>query len=344
MHIIRPITQRDADTFIDIAFHAGIGMTSMPKNREILLQRVAASEAAFRKEVHRPGNENYLFVLEDLKTKTLGGTCGIIAKTGLGTPLFFYRLETLPNETTFISQPKPIPIMRVVHFYDYPTEICSLYLLPDFRHGGLGKLLSLSRFMFIAAYPERFDKMVFAEMRGFVDSNNTSPFWEGIGRHFLDLEYEQIMHLRDEETIDIDSALPRHPIYLHLLPQEVQRSIGKIHVNTQAALSMLVQEGFCLTEEIDVFDGGPKIEAETREIRTIKESTVSQIAEIAKDLDAPKYLISNDRLDFRACLAPLLVKKQQKLVISSESAEALQVQIGDNIRYVSKGYTMEHKS
>lgn len=335
MYIIRPIAQKDAETFVDIAFQAGIGMTSMPKNRDILLQRVAESEAAFAKQVKEPDNESYLFVLEDVKTGKLGGTCGIVAKTGINAPLFFYHLESLANKTSIIPNPSPIPIMRVVHYYDFPTEICSLYLLSDFRHSGLGKLLSLSRFLFIAAFTERFDKMVFAEMRGFVNSDNTSPFWEGIGRHFLDMEYESIMHLRDEENLDIESFMPRYPIYIHLLSQEVRESIGRIHNNTQPALSMLAQEGFRLSGEIDVFDGGPKIEAETKEIRTIKHSNVAKVDEITnQEIEGPRYILSNDNLNFRACYSSLKRNGTKGVTLPAETAKALQLKKGSMVRFI----------
>lgn len=336
MHIIRPITENDTERFIEIAFHAGIGMTSIPKNRQMLKQRVMNAIDAFSKSVSAPGNENYLFVLEDLNTNIIGGICGIDAKTGIDQPLSFYRIEETERLNKVTNKTLKISSMRVVHYSKAPSEICSLYLLQDFRHGGLGRLLSFSRFLFIAAHRQRFDKMVFAEMRGYVDEKNTSPFWEGIGRHFLNMQYEEIMHLRDEIPLDITEALPEHPIYIHLLPKEVQDAIGKVHVNTLPALSMLVQEGFNLSEEIDVFDGGPKIEVETSEIRTIKSSRMDQIAEITNQtLEGPRYIVSNERLeDFRACFATIIQKDVTGVIITSETAEALQLGVGDAIRYV----------
>lgn len=343
MHIIRPITKKDTERFVEIAFHAGIGMTSMPKNRPVLMKRVDDAVEAFSKNVNQPGMENYLFVMEDLATGNIGGTCGITAKNGPN-PLFFYRLETIQTTNNIAPAPQSLRIMRPVHYYDYPSEIGSLYLLPDFRHSGLGRLLSLSRFLFMAAYPYRFDKMVFAEMRGYIDKNNTSPFWEGIGRHFLDMDFEAIMHMRDEEFLNVASALPIYPIYIDLLSKEAQESLGKIHFNTQAALNMLIQEGFQLSEEIDVFDGGPKIEAEISEIRTVRESAVDRVAEITTlDIHSPRHIVSNNTLNFRACYSPLGEGKDG-LIIPAAVAEALQLQVGDDVRYVlSTGENPESK-
>lgn len=336
MYVIRPITQNDAEAFIEIGYAASIGMTSMPRNRALLQERVSQSERAFAKQILQPEDEKYLFVLENTDTGTIGGTCAIIAKEKREEPLFYYRLEETTQQSAYPSAtPQKVPIMRVVHYYDSPSEICSLYLIPECRGGGNGRLLSLSRFLFIAAFPNRFDNMICANMRGYIDENNVSPFWEGIGRHFLDMEFETLMNLRDEDAINIASALPSFPIYIGLLPKDIQESIGKTHAETHPALNMLMQEGFQLTEELDVFDGGPLIEAETKEIRSVKESIVDHVAEISdRPIEGSRYILSNNRLNFRACFAVIQHKGHQGISITAETAEALQVRVGDPIRYI----------
>lgn len=336
MIVIRPITLNDTDAFIELAFEAGIGMTSMPKNPEILAKHVKAADDAFHTDVRTPGNEIYLFVLEDLETGIIGGTCGILARTGQRTPLYFYKIEKEEHLTKGAPQTQ-LSLLRPVHYYNAPTEICSLYLSPEFRREGSGRLLSLSRFLFMAAFPHRFDPIVFAEMRGFIDKNNFSPYWEGIGKHFCHIDFATLMHLRDTESIDIASILPNHPIYIPLLPKSVQESIGKIHIDTQPALNMLIQEGFYLTEEIDVCDGGPKIEAEIKELRTVKHSCLDIVAEIEEQPSSSdqRYMLCNNRLDFRACFATLQSKGREGQSITQQVAEALQLDRGSTLRYVN---------
>lgn len=335
MIIIRPITKQDTEAFIKIAFTAGIGMTSMPKNRDILEKRVAESEQAFIQDISSPDDETYLFVLEDLNTGIIGGTCGIAAKTGKKSPLSFYRIKRQEQHKGLGSAVKIAPALHVVHHKNYWSELCSLYLTKEFRHSGLGRLLSLSRFLFISAFPERFDRMIFAEMRGHIE-NDLSPFWEGIGQHFVDTKFETLMHLRDEGVIDLSQALPLHPIYIELLPQKVQESIGKIHEETKAALEMLMQEGFKLSDELDICDGGPKIEIETKKIRSIEASCLGKITHVTNEaLTTASYILSNDRLNFRACLSSIIIHEDGGITIPEEAAKALKVSIGDSIRYVS---------
>jgi len=338
MIVIRPIEQKDAEAFIKIAFTADLGMTSIPKNSERLLQRIVDSERSFAASVQKPGNESYLFVLEDLKTGAIGGTSGITAKTALNNPLYFYRLEIQPKKSvdqTIDKSLRDVSIMRVIHYLDAPSEIGSLYLLPEFRREGFGRLLSIVRFLFVAAFPEKFDKMLFAEMRGYVDANIVSPFWEGIGKHFLNMDYKTIQHLVEEELIDISKVIPIYPIYVSLLPKKVQKSIGKIHKDTIPALNMLIQEGFYLSDEVDIFDGGPKVEAEVQKLRSVTDSSRDIVSRIASQpLEGPRYILSNDRIKFRACYSQLQFN-HKGVCIPKEVAQALEVQLGDQIRYIS---------
>lgn len=335
MIIIRPIKGKDTEAFIEIAFTAGIGMTSMPKNRESLKNKIIESEKAFTES---PPSDavTYLFVLEDLDTGKIEGTCGIIAKTGIQTPILFYRMENSTIHKGIGTSIKRMPTLRVVQHHNYWSEICSLYLSPNYRHSGIGRLLSLSRFLFIAAFPKRFSSKIFAEMRGFSDENNRSHFWHGIGSHFIDTSFETLMALRDEDKFDLSLALPMHPIYVELLPQSVQESIGKVHNETKPALQMLMQEGFTLSNEFDVCDGGPKIEVMTRKIRCIQACNKDKVVDFTHDLlDTPKYILANNNLNFKACYSPVHKILKRGVVIPIKVAKTLELNIGDTIRYVS---------
>lgn len=339
MIIIRPISKRDAEAFIQLAFEADIGMTSMPKNRKALKKRIDESEKSFVKGISEPKKETYLFVLEDLKTGLIGGTCGIVAKTGVRNSLKFYQIEKKEQHKRADCSRKSIPALHVIHHHPHWSEIGSLYLTPKFRHSGLGRLLSLSRFLFIAAFPERFDSKIFAEMRGYIDKNHSSPFWEGIGQHFIDSSFETVMNLKNEGAFDLSNAIPKNPIYIELLPPFVQEVIGKTHEETKPALQMLIDEGFKISDELDIIDGGPKIEVNTKEIRTIATSKLAKISEISSDLlETPLCIVSNDQLEFRACYSAIKINGDNSITIPRDTAQALNVKEGGTIRYV-----MPHK-
>jgi len=336
MFIVRPIEKKDAEEFINIAFTAGIGMTSMPKNLKALKKKIQDSLKSFKNSESHFNRDagTYLFVLEDLNTGEIGGTCGIIANTGHSSPLMFYRINHKEKHNAVGTKIKLTPFLEMITRKNHCSEICSLYLLKEFRHSGLGRLLSFSRFLFIAAFPERFKSKIFAEMRGYINDHGVSYFWDGIGQHFVDVSFKTVMDLRDKEILDLTQIPPLHPIYIELLPQIVQESLGKIHEKTKPAYEMLAEEGFKISEEFDIFDGGPKIEISTKKIRSIKTSIIAKIFEITNEaLDTPAYIISNNRIDFRACLS-CLEKNKNGIILPANIASALHVKIGDHIRYV----------
>src|SRR4051794_5955356 len=94
MIIIRPIKRKDQNIFAEFSFESLLGMTNLPRNREKLLEKIIHSETSFLENIQEPGREEYYFVLEDLSTGRIGGTCGILAQS---TQSFShcYRIETI---------------------------------------------------------------------------------------------------------------------------------------------------------------------------------------------------------------------------------------------------------
>jgi arginine N-succinyltransferase len=335
MIIVRPITRKDQDVFAEFSFESLLGMTNLPRNRQKLLDKIIHSETSFLQQIEQPGSEEYYFVLEDLTTGRIGGTCGILAQS---TQSFThcYRIETISTYAKHLSVPKEIKILKIVPNASNSSEICALYLQPTFRHSGQGRLLSLSRLLFIAAHRQRFKRKMIAEMRGYIDQRQISPFWEAIGRHFCDLSFVELMAQLDEVHTFLSEILPQFPIYIDLLPKEAQEVIGKTHDNTKPAYQMLLQENFSFNQEIDVFEGGPILSATTSDIRTIKKSEVVQIDVTADSLIGEnEYIIANERLDFRVCFGKIKIISKTQALINEEVANALIVNRGDRIRYIT---------
>lgn len=336
MIIIRPIQRKDHNIFSEFSFESLLGMTNLPRNRDKLIEKIMHSEACFLKNVEEPADEEYYFVLEDLTTGRIGGTCGILAESTQSFQ-YCYRIETLLTQAHHVSTPKEIKILKVIPNSLHASEVCALYLQPTFRHSGQGRLLSLSRFLFIAAHRQRFRKKIAAEMRGYIDQRQVSPFWEGIGRHFCDLSFVELMAQIEMNHHFIPEVLPRYPLYISLLPKETQDAIGKIHDNTKPAYQMLLQENFAFHQEVDIFEGGPILSAKTSEIRTIKNSALINI-EISTDSfvgDETEYILANERLEFRACFGKMRMVSETEALINEEVANGLLVKGGDQIRYVT---------
>lgn len=295
MKVVRPIKPDDIDGYTHLAEVMSIGFTSLPKERAALEKKIAGSHLAFDPKNHFPHPHQYVFVLEDTETETIIGTSSIRAISFYQSPEYFFRLQ----------QGEDGPELQLVRQEWGPTEICGLYLLPEFRKAHYGTLLSYSRFLFMATFPERFQKNTIALLRGIIDEKGESPFWNGLGRKYLDVPFKEVFERSLREGRGFHRTLfPDTPIPLGLLPVEARECIGMPHKNTKNAQELLLKEGFLFTGEIDVLEGGPKIAAETKNIQAIRDCTFRRLAPFTP-VTGKEHLISNCSLDFRVIYAPL---------------------------------------
>ncbi|MEZ4463310.1 MAG: arginine N-succinyltransferase [bacterium] len=305
---IRPVASADLAALLALAEAASVGLTTLPRDQELLRQRIEASLHGLRRGVRRPAGETYLFVLEDLLTGAVVGCAGIQARVGGYEPFYTYEIRTTRKISKELGFSKDIRSLHLAADHKGPTEIGTLFLHGTGRGQGAGRLLSLARFAFMAGFPERFDAEVIAEMRGVVDDRGRSPFWEAIGRHFFELDFAHADALSAADKQFIADLMPAHPIYIPMLPASAQAVIGEVHPETRPALRLLRQEGFTDGGRVDIFDAGPLVRAERVAIRTIAASRVGPLARVTPAAEAGgDHLLSNDRLEFRACLGPVEV-------------------------------------
>jgi arginine N-succinyltransferase len=230
-----------------------------------------------------------------------------------------------------------VPTLYLTNDHTGSTVLCSLFLRPGFRgREGAGRLLSKCRFLFMAAHRTRFAERAIAEMRGVSDDRGRSPFWEGLGRHFFGVDYgeaERIVGLGNKSFIA--ELMPAHPIYAVLLPEEARAVMAQVHEHTRPALRLLESEGFRHQGYIDIFDGGPTVEAPVAEVRSIRDSRVLEARIGAPSPRAPVQLLANEGLhDFRCVLAPADPARDH-VVLDQSTAAALNIAKGDPVRIAS---------
>src|SRR5207302_10800110 len=105
--------------------------------------------------------------------------------------------------------------------------------------------------------------------------------------------------------------------------------MGQPHPSGRAALRMLEHEGFVFDRYIDIFDGGPTVLAATDQIRTIRESRVETVADIADNAGSKMIAAAGRLTDFRACCASVERMARKGIRIDEEPAELLEVNVGD---------------
>ncbi len=331
MQVVRPVRLEDTDHLFALIGQAEYGLTTLQISRDSLEERIRNSVLSFASPKSKPAGQPYVFVLEDLTDGSIIGTSAIYSKVGGYEPFYSYEIKKSVHESVQLGIRKEIDVLHLKKEHNGPTEIGSLFLNPKYWGAGHGRLLSMARFLFMAEFPDRFDKFTIAEMRGVVNADGRSPVWDAIGSHFFQVEFPKAETLTNESKSIIADLMPEHPIYIPLLPLAAQQAIGKVHQHTEPALAMLHKEGFRDSGMVDIFDGGATVICQTKQIRSVKESLAGTIREIVNQLDAPETLVANSEMNFRGCLGHILWRGTDA-VVDQITALRLKVKTGDRIR------------
>ncbi|MCO4785909.1 arginine N-succinyltransferase [Marinomonas atlantica] len=339
MMVIRTIKPDDLEELYRLAALTGVGFTSLVADEDVLKRKIDLSVHSFAKEtIEAPTEESYLFVLEDTDTGTIVGTSGLLAAVGLDEPFYSYHLGTITHSSRELGIHNMHPTLILNNDYTGFSEVCTLFLQDDYRHSRNGQLLSKCRFMFLAQFPERFTEKIFAEMRGVCDENGRSPLWESLGRQFFSIDFERADELTAQGNKQfIAELMPNNPVYVNLLPPDAREVLGQVHTNTAPARRLLEQEGFRFENYVDIFDGGPTLEARVEDLRAVRDSrlVLATIGQPKNSGEGLHYLVSNAKLDnFRCILIQRATPPGSGLVLSQEEADALLISHKEPIRLV----------
>ncbi|WOG26756.1 arginine N-succinyltransferase [Endozoicomonas sp. 8E] len=335
MMIIRPITEQDHDALWQIAQITGVGFSSLQPDPEMVQKKLEWTVNSFRAE--KPLEEAYyLFVMEDTETGKVVGVCGIESAVGLKDPWYNYKVNTQVHASRELDVYTRIKTLTLCSDHTGHSELCTLFLTPEYRKSSNGHLLSKCRFLFMAAHEPRFDESVIAELRGFSDEEGESPFWEALGRQFFAVDFVEADRQVARGKSFIAELMPRNPIYSNLLPAKAQSVIGQTHEDTVPARKLLEGEGFRYTGYIDIFDGGPVLETQVKDIRAIRDSRRYRVkVHDHLDTDETVWLMANSHFrEFRCMAGQLSFEGLEFVNISQKQAQALNVQDGDELRVV----------
>lgn len=334
MLVVRPIRPEDYKMFIGLAKKAGAGFTSLAVSHDILKERLNKSLSTFSDTTDISPDHLYLLVLEDIEAKQIVGLSAVKAQVGLRDPFFNFRILNVAQNSAVTNRRFDMEVLILVNEYAGASEVGTLFVSPDMRGTGAGRLISQARYMLIANNPERFGAMVISELRGHVNDEGVSPFWEAIGRKFFHMDFTEADHISAEKDNQfILDLMPKHPIYAELLPDSAQEVMGKTHPAGAGAKRYLEAEGFRYNGVIDIFDAGPSMSVPRDDIRTLRDSRVVSLN--AKDTLSPQALtalVSNNKIDGFRCVMEAFEFEGDRAFVSPSVLDALNLKTGDDAR------------
>lgn len=343
MFFVRPIARDDLPAVLALSERTGSGLTTLPANRDRLLERIERSLASFGHAAER-ANACYMFVLVESAPSDEERVVGISAiegAVGLTEPWYNYHVGTLVHASRALDVYTVTPTLFLSNDHTGHTELCSLFLDQRYRIGKNGALLAKCRLLFIAEFADLFAGKVIAELRGRLDAGGSSPFWEGLGRHFFAMEYSRADYLTGTgQKSFIAELMPKHPVYVNLLPQAARDAIGMVHAETEPARAMLEQEGFRYEGYVDIFDAGPTLECTRDNIDAVRRASVLTCTLGEEDpvpdslTDDILWLVSNRKFGQFRALVTAAPARVDRFPLLPYAAEALCVGEGDSVRAV----------
>ena len=342
MFFVRPIARDDLTAVLALSERTGRGLTTLPANRERLLERIERSLASFEGATVK-ANACYMFVLAEAGAdgERVVGISAIEAAVGLKEPWYNYHVGTLVHASRALDVYTVAPTLFLCNDHTGHTELCSLFLDERYRTGKNGPLLAKSRLLFVAEFAELFAETIIAELRGRLEPDGTSPFWEGLGRHFFAMEFTRADYLTGTgQKSFIAELMPRHPVYVNLLPAAAREAIATVHADTAPARAMLEQEGFRYEGYVDIFDAGPTVECARDNVDAIRRASVMTCTLGEEDpvpdslTDDILWLVCNRQFATWRALVAAAPPRVDRFPLLPYAAEALGVAEGDSVRAV----------
>jgi len=342
--LLRPIQEADLPVLQQLGNIPGF--INLSQDVDVLKEKIQASIKSFKDENRSKSESKYWFVAEDIKTKKLMALSMIAGQHGTqSSPHFFFQIGTEEKHSKTINTGFLHGTVELGYDTDGPSEIGGLVVDPEYRNTSqkIGKQISFVRFLFMAMYRQKFKSKIIAELLPPINKKGLSPLWEAIGRRFTNMDYWEADELCQKNKEFILSLFPEGKIYTTFFSAEARNAIGKVSKDTEPVLHMLTKIGFKYVNQVDPFDGGPHLWANSDELLPIKNTRVLEWSDSNNHSSQLKesglIAVKNQTRDQFASMCVEIVIDNKKATLFDESQRAevekfLKIKKGDEIYFM----------
>ncbi|PKH02833.1 arginine N-succinyltransferase [Psychromonas sp. MB-3u-54] len=324
MIVLRPAQLSDISKLERLAYASGPMVSTLPAKRSHLLAKVERSIHSFEQEVLTPGEESYLFVLEEMLTGQLVGTGVVNALAGNREPFYSFRNDIKIHSSRELKIHSRIHALTLNHDLSDHSQLCSFYISPALADTRYPSLVTLGRLLFMSVFPMRFANEWMAVLPGISDKDGRAPFWEHVGRKFFGIDYNQVEYYNTtRDKTFVAEMMPYHPLYVTLINEEAQAVMGLVHNEAQLQCDLLSEQGFEPDKYVEIFDAGPILSAPRNAISLCQQIKSVTLTINTTDAATQTYLLGMaDNNDFKACIVQGVLQGE-RLMLSQENIEQL---------------------
>ncbi len=338
--IVRPVHFDDLGQLVDLAKQ--FNLLNLPGDKKVISEKIDRSVQSFSGDLPKEQAE-YLFVLEDVEEKLVVGSSLVLAKHGNNeVPHSYFKIFKRDHFSQDLGVGFIHQVLRFGLDYDGPTEIGGLLVDKTYRRRPekLGKQISLSRFLYMGLYPERFEERVLCELTPPLTEEGRSEFWESLGRRFTGLPYQEADLLSQSHREFIESLFPQDDIYLCLLDSKARLVLGRVGEATKPAQHLLESIGFSYLDEVDPFDGGPHYGANVSQILPITQGRRLKLIDCKDPIYREQGLVATTHDEFKVTLTSADIRGND-IALPVKTRQLLGLELGEDV-YMSP-FNYNHK-
>jgi arginine N-succinyltransferase len=312
--VLRATVPADAAPLAELIAEAGPGLATLPHGTEAIAAMIDASVRGDRPT----------FVLERTDTHQPVGLSSLIP--ALPPAAHTVTCEVRHDGDRTRLRPHP--------HYQGATEFCTLFLTPEMRGGGNGRLLSLGRFFELLNRPDHFAETLIVELRGVLDEDGVSPLWQSVCETVFGMDHVTAhRRLRDDPTYLASRLTEDGWLDISAVPAALRGLLGQVHQNTEPARRLLAAEGFTDSGYIDLLDAGPVLACLRQDARIVREARTVDVTAVVDTDAARDFLIATADADtpLRCCRGAIDASGR----ITEPAARALRVEPGMPVRFAT---------
>jgi len=334
MFLIRAVKTGDLADLLKLTCY--LDSCNLPHNRLLLQKLIRQSLKSFQGKVVKKEDRRFLFVAENKRTGKVIGSSLIVGRHGTAKfPQIAFKLGQETKRSRTIKKAIRHTTLKLIQDKIGRTKIGGLVVLPRYRKHKerIGTQLSFIRFAYMAVHQTWFCKKLLVEYMPSGDVVKGNALWQGIGKHFLRLDYHRAERLSGRNKEFMISLLPKEKIYCTLFSQEVQRAIGTPGPGGKVSLGILKKLGFKFLEQVDPFDGGPYYGAELKKVVLVRRTTKGRVATSEKfdsSYSSKAVVLCDLKGEVKGCISAYKIKKG-KVSLSNSTMELLDLKENNQV-------------
>lgn len=307
--------------------------STLPKTEENLTCAIEQTQASLSPTHDNRKPRRFLFVLENTCTGEIGGTAGIDSRAGNGQPFYNYRRDYLIHASHELNVSRRVEVLYPSHALTDLSLLRSFTIKDELRKTPAFELLARARILFIASHRDWFSSHTVVEIQGIQHPDGRVPFWDSLGRHFFNMDFESADQYSGQlSKTFIAELMPPNPIYVTLLSDEAQLAMGQGHPMAEPSQQLLRREGFHPGCFVDIFDGGPVLEARTDSLKTLATCQLKTLHGSHHDQGDQCLIAAGEGDQFRCLLAPVSDSLSGDVKVPVNTWHGLEKTAGDQVR------------